>query len=321
MPKGTLIAAMNIGRAAEDEFQDWYDTEHLPERQRVPGFLACERWIGADDPCGSRWPPTTSSSGQVLQSPGYLAIGGENLSPWSKRVTSQVERLMRFEGDQILPDEQLPPTKARWAAAERHEYRARARGRVQRVVRQGAHPGAGRRAGRAGGAPLPRHPATASTSRSITWPRPRWWSRPNGSRPGRASGRARLQPHFRDHLRLVTAPLPARSLIMLREITATALAMLLADGSTLALIDVREPGEYNLAHIAGSSSVPRRQLESRIGRLVPYRGVAGGRVRRQRSPRRAGRRERWSAWAIGRCRRRRAASIAGPARTCPPSGA
>src|SRR5438445_709936 len=49
MAKGTLIAAMNIGRAAEDEFHDWYDTEHLPERQRVPGFLLCQRWIGAQD--------------------------------------------------------------------------------------------------------------------------------------------------------------------------------------------------------------------------------------------------------------------------------
>jgi hypothetical protein len=39
MAKGTLIAAMKIGRAAEDEFHDWCDTEHLPERQRVPGFL------------------------------------------------------------------------------------------------------------------------------------------------------------------------------------------------------------------------------------------------------------------------------------------
>ena len=60
---------------------------------------------------------------------------------------------------------------------------------------------------------------------------------------------------------------------MPRETTAAALAKLLDEGSTLALIDVREHGEYNLAHIAGSSSVPRRQLESRIGRLVPYRGV------------------------------------------------
>jgi hypothetical protein len=84
MAKGTLIAAMNIGQAAEDEFHDWYDTEHLPERQRVPAFLVCQRWIGADD-----------------------RISGETLSPWSKRVTGKVERLMRFEGDQILPGDHL----------------------------------------------------------------------------------------------------------------------------------------------------------------------------------------------------------------------
>src|SRR5688572_4945467 len=62
------------------------------------------------------------------------------------------------------------------------------------------------------------------------------------------------------------APMP-------REITAAALASLLDSNATLALIDVREHGEYNLAHIAGASSVPRRQLEARMGRLVPFRGA------------------------------------------------
>ena len=111
MAKGTLIAAMNIGRAAEDEFHDWYDTEHLPERQRVPGFLVCQRWIGADDPSVSVATYDLESHA-VLKSPGYLAIGGENLSPWSKRVTARVERLMRFEGDQILPGDALPSPAA-----------------------------------------------------------------------------------------------------------------------------------------------------------------------------------------------------------------
>jgi rhodanese-related sulfurtransferase len=60
---------------------------------------------------------------------------------------------------------------------------------------------------------------------------------------------------------------------MPREITAATLAHLLDTGSALALIDVREHGEYNLAHIPGASSVPRRQLEARMGRLVPFRGV------------------------------------------------
>jgi rhodanese-related sulfurtransferase len=60
---------------------------------------------------------------------------------------------------------------------------------------------------------------------------------------------------------------------MAREISAAALAELLDSHATLALIDVREHGEYNLAHIPGASSVPRRQLETRMGRLVPFRGV------------------------------------------------
>jgi len=111
MAKGTLIAAMRIKNVATDEFHDWYDTEHLPERQRVPGFLVCQRWIGADDPAISVATYDLESHA-VLKTPGYRAIGGENLSPWSKRVTARVERLMRFEGDQILPGDALPDAKA-----------------------------------------------------------------------------------------------------------------------------------------------------------------------------------------------------------------
>jgi len=111
MAKGILIAAMNIGNAAVDEFHDWYDTEHLPERIAVPGFLKCHRWIGVQDAKISVATYDLDSIA-VLQSPGYRAIGGENLSPWSKRVTSRVERLMRFEGDQVLPGDALPPDNA-----------------------------------------------------------------------------------------------------------------------------------------------------------------------------------------------------------------
>ncbi|MBM3218528.1 MAG: hypothetical protein FJZ38_07550 [Candidatus Rokubacteria bacterium] len=111
MAKGILIAAMNIGRAADDEFHDWYDTEHLPERQRVPGFLVCQRWIGADDPRVSMATYDLADI-SVMQSPGYKAIGGENLSPWSKRIVAKVQRIMRYEGEQILPGDELPPANA-----------------------------------------------------------------------------------------------------------------------------------------------------------------------------------------------------------------
>ena len=111
MAKGILIAAMDFSNVAEDEFNDWYDTEHIPERQRVPGFLVCQRWIGADNPKQSVATYDLENL-SVLQSPGYRAIGGENLSPWSKRVTGRVQRLVRFGGDQILPGDQASPENA-----------------------------------------------------------------------------------------------------------------------------------------------------------------------------------------------------------------
>ena len=40
-------------------------------------------------------------------------------------------------------------------------------------------------------------------------------------------------------------------------------------GTPMALIDIREHGEYNAAHIPGASSVPRRLIESTLSRLVP----------------------------------------------------
>ncbi len=111
MAKGVLIAAMDFSNVAADEFNDWYDTEHIPERQRVPGFLTLQRWIGLENPRQSVATYDLDSLA-VLQSPGYRVIGGENLSPWSKRVTAKVERLLRYEGEQILPGDATAPVHA-----------------------------------------------------------------------------------------------------------------------------------------------------------------------------------------------------------------
>jgi hypothetical protein len=111
MPKGQLIAAMDFSNVAEDEFNDWYDLEHIPERQRVPGFVRCQRWIGTENPRYSVAIYDLDTLA-VLRGEAYRAIGGENLSPWSKRVTARCQRLLRLEGDQILPGEQIAPEGA-----------------------------------------------------------------------------------------------------------------------------------------------------------------------------------------------------------------
>ncbi|HEY2621644.1 MAG TPA: hypothetical protein VGI78_30210 [Acetobacteraceae bacterium] len=111
MAKGVLIAAMDFSPVDAGEFNDWYDTEHLPERERVPGFLTAQRWIGTENPRQSVATYDLDSL-EVLRSPGYRAIGGENLSPWSKRLTAKVERLLRYEGEQILPGDAIAPGTA-----------------------------------------------------------------------------------------------------------------------------------------------------------------------------------------------------------------
>lgn len=108
MAKGLLIAAFDFSTAHADEFHDWYDHEHLPERQRVPGFGACERWIGVDDPSVAVATYDLETV-EVLKSAPYRAIAYENLSPWSKRVTGMCKRLLRFEGMQTLPGNAAAP--------------------------------------------------------------------------------------------------------------------------------------------------------------------------------------------------------------------
>ncbi len=60
---------------------------------------------------------------------------------------------------------------------------------------------------------------------------------------------------------------------MVQNISTADLKSMLDAQATCAVIDVREPGEYNTAHMPNSSLVPRRQLEFRMLRLVPYRGT------------------------------------------------
>ncbi len=111
MAKGLLLVAFDFSNAHEDEFHDWYDLEHIPERQRVPGFGLCERWIGVANPKQAIATYDLANLG-VLKTPPYLAIAHDNLSVWSKRVTAMCTRLIRFDGKQTLPGETDSPPGA-----------------------------------------------------------------------------------------------------------------------------------------------------------------------------------------------------------------
>ena len=80
-----LIVTMEPPAPLEEEFNDWYDTEHFPQRRALPGFLSGSRWV-----CLDGWPRYLAlyelSSLDALESPEYRAVSDLNSTPWSKRV-------------------------------------------------------------------------------------------------------------------------------------------------------------------------------------------------------------------------------------------
>jgi hypothetical protein len=110
-PIGALVVMLDFTGIARDEFDDWYDTEHIPERQRVPGFLSAQRWLAADGSPLS-FALYDLSALEVLKSAPYRAIAGENFSPWSKRIISSCKRVWRYEIEQLLPGAEVSPANA-----------------------------------------------------------------------------------------------------------------------------------------------------------------------------------------------------------------
>ncbi len=111
MARGLLVAAFDFSGAHADEFHDWYDLEHIPERRAVPGFDLCERWIGDEDTNVSVATYDLESV-DAMRSPEYQAIGYANSSVWTKRVTGMCTRLLRFDGEQVTPGDAAAPENA-----------------------------------------------------------------------------------------------------------------------------------------------------------------------------------------------------------------
>jgi len=104
-PKGFLLVTMQPPPAFEEEFNAWYDSEHIPERLAVPGILTARRYVAAD-----AHPKYLAmydlESHAVMASPAYLKVAFENSSPWTKRVTARVSP-WRATGEQIWPGDRL----------------------------------------------------------------------------------------------------------------------------------------------------------------------------------------------------------------------
>lgn len=105
-PTGLLLAMTEPPAGLEEEFQDWYDTEHFPERAITEGFLTATRFV-----CIEGWPRYLAlydlSSVDVLHGPAYAKIAGTRYSPWTRRIIPKVWGQYRAEGVQRYPGSAL----------------------------------------------------------------------------------------------------------------------------------------------------------------------------------------------------------------------
>ena len=85
--KGMLVTSMNIDPGHEQEFNRWYDKEHLTERVEIEGFLEARRYIAhaADVKYLSLY---TTDTFEALNSPAYARVLA-NQTEWSKKNISR----------------------------------------------------------------------------------------------------------------------------------------------------------------------------------------------------------------------------------------
>ena len=111
---GLLLTMTEPPPQMEEEFNAWYDTEHLPERLAIPGFVSARRWVDPQAAAGTGKYLATYElkSQEVLQTPGYLAHVGAHFTPWSKRCLSRCVLFRRWACAQIFPGDAAPDADA-----------------------------------------------------------------------------------------------------------------------------------------------------------------------------------------------------------------
>jgi hypothetical protein len=87
--KGMLVSRMNISSEHEQEFNRWYDKEHLAERVAIEGFLEARRYIALSAEAKYIALYTTENF-EVLNGPAYRAVL-QSQTQWSLDNISRLQ--------------------------------------------------------------------------------------------------------------------------------------------------------------------------------------------------------------------------------------
>jgi len=91
--KGMLLTSMDVDPAHEDDFNRWYDREHLEERVAIEGFLEARRYV-AEEGAPKYLSLYSTETFEVLDSPVYRnALATQ--TAWSKANIARFRNMIR----------------------------------------------------------------------------------------------------------------------------------------------------------------------------------------------------------------------------------
>jgi hypothetical protein len=83
--RGLLLVMADIDPANENDFNRWYEEEHLAERMAIPGFLTARRFTAVEG-APKYLALYDLESLDVLKSEAYRHIVGPGKSAWTRRI-------------------------------------------------------------------------------------------------------------------------------------------------------------------------------------------------------------------------------------------
>jgi hypothetical protein len=112
MNRGLLLTMTEPPMAMEEEFNAWYDDEHIAERLAVPGYRSARRWVAQGPPGQGKYLATYElDTAAVLQSPEYLQRLNDP-TPWSRRCMKACVVFRRWACEQVHPGSADPDARA-----------------------------------------------------------------------------------------------------------------------------------------------------------------------------------------------------------------
>jgi hypothetical protein len=91
--KGMLLTSMDIDPADEEDFNRWYDREHLEERVAIDGFIEARRYVARTGNPKYLCLYSTQTIA-ALDSPAYRARLGQP-TDWSKKTMAKFKNMIR----------------------------------------------------------------------------------------------------------------------------------------------------------------------------------------------------------------------------------